>query len=138
MAGNLKKIIIALLLFLIPNFARSENLPLSTLVTSQNIQFEQCTKTFAINSERLFYLTIASINANRFRIDEIQSKMGYVMFNAVGKEFLASVVKIDNTKSLLKITPTNNVYYFQPGIVLNLFKYIELNKTLIPTTVLIN
>ena len=43
------------------------------------------------------------------------------------KEFLATIVKLGVNKSMLKITPTNNNYYFAPGIVLNIFKYIDLN-----------
>lgn len=106
---------------------------LSTLVSVQNVSFEQCTKIFKVDSENLFYLTISAINANRFNITEIQSKTGYILFNAVGKEFLANIVKIDDKNSILRITPVNNVYYFQPGIVLNIFKYIELNIDLKPT-----
>ena len=109
-----------------------EPVNLSTLVTVQNVPFEQCTKIFNIDAENLFYLTIAGINANRFQIDEIQSKTGYILFNAVNKEFLASVVKLDSKNSLLRVTPANNVYYFQPGIVLNLFKYIGLNGSVKP------
>ena len=106
---------------------------LSTLVSVQNVSFEQCTKIFKVDSENLFYLTISAINANRFTISEIQSKTGYILFNAVGKEFLANIVKIDDKNSILRITPVNNVYYFQPGIVLNIFRYIELNIGLKPT-----
>ena len=106
---------------------------LSTRVSVQNVSFEQCTKIFKVDSENLFYLTISAINANRFNITEIQSKTGYILFNAVGKEFLANIVKIDDKNSILRITPVNNVYYFQPGIVLNIFKYIELNIDLKPT-----
>lgn len=114
-----------------------EPVNLSTLVTVQNVPFEQCTKIFNMDSENLFYLTIAGINANRFQIDEIQSKTGYILFNAVNKEFLASVVKLDSKNSLLRVTPANNVYYFQPGIVLNLFKYIELNGSVKPVVLLV-
>ena len=116
----------------------NQNLSLSTLVTLQNVPFEQCTKIFDIDTENLYYLTIASINANRFNITELQSKTGYILFNAVGKEFLASVIKVDDTHSLLRITPTNNIYYFQPGIVLNVFKYVEINKNLRPVNLKIN
>ena len=132
------KILLISLFLLIPFQVKSEELSLSTLVTVQNVPFEYCTKIFNTDAESLFYLTIASINANRFRIDEIQSKTGYVLFNAVNKEFLASVIKIDNKHSLLKVTPTNNVYYFQPGIVLNLFKYIEINQLEKPVQLKIN
>lgn len=102
---------------------------LSTLITPQNVAFEDCTRTFNMNSDRLFYLTLAAVNANRFEIKEIQSKTGYVLFSAVGKEFLASIVSIDKYRSMLKITPANNNYFFAPGIVLNMYKYIDVNTS---------
>lgn len=100
-----------------------------SLVTPQTIDFNICTKTFALSQEKLFYLAIASANANRFNIEEIQSKTGYILFSAANKQYLASVVKVDNTHSQLKITPTNNSYFFPPGVVLNFFKYIDLNTS---------
>ncbi len=120
-------LIFAALMIMLPAFADDASVSLSTLVTPQNVSFEACTKTFPMNSERLFYLTIAAVNANRFEIKEIQSKTGYILFSAVGKEFLASVVEIDKYRSMLKITPANNNYFFAPGIVLNMYKYIDIN-----------
>ena len=116
-----------------PQASQNQSMPqfttpsLSTLVTPQNVSFDMCTKTFAMNNDRLFYLTLAAVNANRFEIKEIQSKTGYILFSAVGKEFLASVITIDKYRSMLKITPANNNYFFAPGIVLNMYKYIEVN-----------
>ena len=100
---------------------------LSTLVTPQRMNLEECNRLFKMPAEKLFYFTIAGINANRFTVDEIQTKTGYILFTAVEKKFLASIIKIDNNRSILKVTPADNIYYFQPGIVLNLFKYIDLN-----------
>jgi len=100
-----------------------------SLVTPQTVDFNICTKTFALSQEKLFYLSIASANANRFTIEEIQSKTGYILFSAANKQYLASVVKVDNAHSQLKITPTNNSYFFPPGVVLNFFKYIDLNTS---------
>ena len=96
---------------------------------SQNIMFENCTKIFGINQEKLFYLTLASISANRFIIDEIQSANGYIIFSANRNKYLATVSKVDKTNAILKITPCNNVYNFPPGIITNTFKYIDLNLT---------
>ena len=45
----------------------------------------------------------------------MQSKTGYILFNAVNKEFLASIVNVDNKNTMLKITPANNNYYFCTG-----------------------
>lgn len=100
---------------------------ISTLITPQNVSFENCTKEYAMNQEKLYYLAISAINANRFEVVELQSKTGYILFKAVNKEFLATVVKLGVNKSMLKITPTNNNYYFALGIVSNIFKYIDLN-----------
>lgn len=96
-------------------------------VQPQPVDFSNCNKVFKLNSQKLFYLTLAGVNANRFKIDEIQSKSGYVRFSVAKKQFLASVINVDPQTSMLKITPCNNVYYFPIGIVQNMFKYIELN-----------
>lgn len=108
---------------------------MSTLVTPQNVAFASCTKQYAISQEKLYYLTVAAVNANRFTVVELQSKTGYVLFKAVNKDFLATVVKLGVNKSMLKITPTNNNYYFAPGIVSNMFKYIDLNLNEVVTSV---
>ena len=101
----------------------------SSLTISQNILFENCTKIFGINQEKLFYLTLASISANRFIIDEIQSANGYIIFSANKNKYLATISKIDRKNAILKITPCNNIYNFPPGIITNTFKYIDLNLT---------
>lgn len=97
------------------------------LVTPQNVEFKLCTRTYIITPEKLFYMAIASTKENRFTVDEIQSKTGYILFTAAGKQYLASVLKVDDTHSMIKITPVNNNYFFAPGIVLNFFRYIDLN-----------
>lgn len=96
-------------------------------VIPQNISFQKCTKIFPVDCEKLFYLAIASINANRFTINEIQSKSGYVLFSVLQKQFLLSVANVDKKNAIVKITPANNNYYFPEGIVTNIFKYIDLN-----------
>lgn len=121
-------IILFILLVLSISVVKAEEQPsISTLVTPQNVDFKTCTRTYIMPAEKLFYMAIASAKENKFMVDEIQSKTGYILFTAVGKQYLASVVKIDATRSLLKITPTNNNYFFAPGIVLNFFRYIDLN-----------
>ncbi len=97
------------------------------LVTPQNIDFAKCVKTFNFPVEKLFYLSISAINANHFQIEELQSKMGYILFRAANKNFLMSVVKVDADHSMLKITPADNVYFFPYGVVYNIYKYIDLN-----------
>ncbi len=111
----------------IPYAAADDGISMSTLITPQNVSFNTCTRTYILPAEKLFYMAIASINANKFNIEEIQSKTGYILFTAVNKEYLASVVQVDSKHSMLKITPTNNNYFFPPGVVLNFFRYIDLN-----------
>lgn len=113
-------------LFLSQIPVKADDLLLSTLVTPQNVNFNICTRTYKLSPEKLFYMALASANANRFTVEEMQSKTGYILFNAVNKDYLASVVKVDSNHSMLKITPTNNNYFFQPGVVLNFFRYIDL------------
>lgn len=96
-------------------------------VIPQMISFQKCTKIFPVDSEKLFYLAISSINANKFKIDEFQSKSGYILFSVVKKQFLLSVASVDKKNSILKITPANNNYYFPEGILTNIYKYIDLN-----------
>lgn len=128
MERTIKKFLITMLILVSGSCVFAENgMSLSTLVTPQNIDYNICTRNYILTPEKLFYMAIASINANRFTIDEIQSKTGYILFTAVNKQYLASVVKVDANKSMLRITPTNNNYFFAPGIVLNVFRYIDLN-----------
>lgn len=93
----------------------------------QPVDFGLCSKFFKLDKQKLFYLTLASVNANRFEIKEIQSKSGYILFTVAQRPFLASIIKVDAKNSMLKITPCNNVYFFPVGIAQNMFKYIELN-----------
>lgn len=105
----------------VPTMPPAQTLP-------SQVDFSLCNKTFKLDSTRLFYLTLAGVNANRFVIDEIQSKSGYILFSVLKKQYLASVVIISPQTSMLKITPCDNIYTFPLGIVQNMFKYIELNS----------
>lgn len=96
-------------------------------ITPQPVDFTKCTKKFFINNQKLFYLTLSAVNANRFQIEEIQSQSGLVIFSVSGREYLACIVEVSSSISMLKITPIDNVYTFPIGIVQNMFKYIELN-----------
>lgn len=121
-------LIVAIFMLFTTEVASAEEIvDLSALTTSQNVKYSDCIKVFNTDNVHLLYLTIASINANRFRIDEIQSRSGYILYTAAGKQFLASISNVNTNQGMLKITPADDNYYFQPGIVLNIFKYIDLN-----------
>lgn len=119
------------MLFLTCSFAYAEEgikpAVVQSAAVSQNIMFENCSKIYGINQEKLFYLTLTAISANKFNIDEIQTANGYIIFTANRNKYLATIAKIDNTNSIIKITPCNNIYNFPPGILTNTFKYIDLN-----------
>ena len=111
------------------SYADDVQAPQTQSATSyQNINYEDCTKIFNIGKERLFYLSIGAINANKFKLEEIQTQNGYLIFSTGKNKYLATVAGIDNENSVLKITPCNNLYYFQPGIITNIYQYIDLNK----------
>lgn len=93
----------------------------------QDIPFENCSKMFPINKEKLFYLTLGAITANKFSIDEIQTFNGYIIFSAANNKYLATVASIDADNSIIKITPCNDIYFFPPGVFLGIFKYIGIN-----------
>ncbi|MCI1273857.1 MAG: hypothetical protein LKG27_05430 [Clostridiaceae bacterium] len=131
----IKKVILtifSLLCLVIPTFADDSTMTLSNFTSVQTVSPDICSKLYQTSTEKLFYLTIAAINANNFKVDEIQSKTGYILFTAVGKQYLATIAKFSSASAILKISPVNNIYYFQPGIVLNMFKYIDLNVQYTP------
>lgn len=101
-------------------------------ITSTNsmpnaIPLEQCQKRYPVTSEKLFYSTLSSITDSNFKIVEIQSTKGYISFDVWGREFLAMIAKIDDTNSMIKITPMNNSYYFSPWIIQRLFANLKLD-----------
>ena len=110
-----------------PTGVVSQPISAPPITQPQNIAFENCTKMFPVNKEKLFYLTMSAVTANKFSIDEIQTQNGYIIFSAVNNKYLATIAGIDADNSILKITPCNEIYFFQPGILLGMFKYIELN-----------
>jgi len=116
-----------ILLFLFCISANAEEINPAAQITPQNVDYKICTRSYIMPADKLFYVAIAAANANKFTIDEIQSKTGYILFTAGGRQYLASIINIDAAHSQLKITPINNNYFFAPGIVLNFFRYIDLN-----------
>lgn len=103
----------------------ADELSSQQLTSPTNVAFGDCTRTYNIPAEKLYFLALNAISANRFETRELQSKTGYILFKAAGREFLVTIAYYSPNKSIIKITPANNNYYFAPGIVLNIFKYID-------------
>lgn len=110
-----------------PAVQQAQAPPAVSPVQPTQIDFAVCNKIYKVDSQKLLYLTLSSINANRFTIEEIQSTSGYAIFSVGKRQFLANVITVNPQNSMLKITPCNNDYFFPIGIVQNMFKYIELN-----------
>lgn len=126
--------VLCLVLMLTLNFCLAEELtppaqtePDYSITQPQNVAFEICTKMFNVNKEKLYYLTLGAVSANKFRVDEIQTENGYIIFSVGKNKYLATISGIDAENSILKITPCNEIYFFPPGIIINMFKYIDLN-----------
>ena len=100
----------------------------NTATSFQNIPYENCTKIYSISKENLFYLAIAAVNTSKFNIEEIQTQNGYIVFSTGKNKYLITVAGVDDSNSIIKITPCNNLYYFQPVILDSIYKYIDLNK----------
>ena len=121
--------IITVIFTALPVMAEGTSAPeTSALTVPRVIAAEECTKMFGMNKENLLLLTLGAAGANNFTVEEIQTECGYVIFSAARNKYLATVAGIDDSNSILKITPCNNIYYFQPGIIVNMFKFVELNR----------
>lgn len=85
-----------------------------------------CVKTYPLNYEKLFYITLSGINENNYNISEIQSKCGYIVFTDGTQKYLVSIVYVSSTKSILKVVGYENSTY-PKEVALKLFKYVEEN-----------
>ena len=87
----------------------------------------QCTDSFSISSEQLFYLTLGVLNKMNFKVEEVQSKTGTVLFKANSKEFLITISNKDLKNAFIKILPTDSNYAFSPMIVQNILSLLKEN-----------
>ena len=55
-------------------------------------EVSQCTDSFSISSEQLFYLTLGVLNKMNFKVKEVQSKTGTVLFQAYSKETIRRII----------------------------------------------
>lgn len=99
--------------------------PTQIQATTTNIK--DCLRTYSISSDKLFYVALSAITNSNYKILEIQSNSAKVLFQAESKEFLLSVARQDNQRSLIKIAPANNSYIFPNTIVKRIYSYIDLN-----------
>lgn len=102
-------------------------------VSSQKTSINQCSDTVAVNSEQLFYLTLSALNKMNYKIKEVQSKTGTVLFEVAQREFMVTIADIGSNKTFIKILPTNSDYGFSPSLIQNVFYFVKANAGVIPT-----
>ncbi|MBQ2645718.1 hypothetical protein IJG14_09130 [bacterium] len=92
----------------------------------------QCFDTLSMNSEQLFYLSMAALNNMNYKIKEVQSKTGTILFQAYSREFLITIADKGVNKSFIKILPTDSNYAFSPALVQNIFGFLKANSSVSP------
>lgn len=129
----IRKYLIFIFIFLlclnINNKAYSDSLSIPNNTISPYVNYNDCIKNYKIDEESLFYLTLSAISNAKYKILEIQTRSGYILFSAYGREFLAQVVKVTANLSELKITPQNNSYLFDYNLIYRIFNDVNINLT---------
>jgi len=121
---------LALLVLIVPSIyaqGTTQPQPQTSPVKPTVVELNLCSKIYSVASSELFLETLSAINANKFDIEEIQSRSGYIIFTCQKKRFLVAISSIDKTHSMIKITPCDNNYYFPTGIITNIYKYLDIN-----------
>ncbi len=95
--------------------------------TAAYTNYRDCIRLYKLPFGKLFYLALSSVNANKYEILEMQSRNGYIIFEADGREFLLNVMKKDKSYTFLKLAPCDNNYYFSPTIPQKIFRYIDVS-----------
>lgn len=108
------------------------NIPAQQAIQPIKTSVSQCYDTVSVNAEQLFYLTLATLNKMNFKIKEVQSKTGTVLFQAYSREFLVTIADKGVNSSFIKILPADSNYSFSPSIVQNIFGFIKANSSVTP------
>lgn len=102
-------------------------------VSAQKTSINQCSETVSVNSEQLFYLTLSALNKMNYKIKEVQSKTGTVLFQVAQREFMVTIADIGSNKTFIKILPTDSDYGFSPSLIQNVFYFVKANAGVTPT-----
>ncbi len=102
-------------------------------VNSEKTSINQCSETVSVNSEQLFYLTLTALNKMNYKIKEVQSKTGTVLFQVAQREFMVTIADIGANKTFIKILPTDSDYGFSPALIQNVFYFVKANAGVTPT-----
>src|SRR5574344_958110 len=89
--------------------------------------YRDCIRLYKLPFDKVYELALASVNFNKYEIEEMQSRNGYIIFSAEGKEFLINAMRKDNNYTFLKIAPCDNHYHFSQLIPQKIFRYVDLH-----------
>lgn len=105
--------------------------PVTSLQPSKTT-ISQCFDTISMNSEQLFYLAMTALNNMNFKIKEVQSKTGSILFQAYSREFLITIADKGANQTFVKILPTDSNYSFSPIMLQNIFGFLKANASVNP------
>lgn len=121
----LKQIIVAIFAFFVLFGLVCNQVKAQT--TANYTNYKECIRLYKLPVQKLYFFALSSINSNKFEVKEMQSRNGYVIFEADGREFLLTAMKRDKSYSYLRLTPCDNNYYFSPTIPQKIFRYVDVN-----------
>ena len=70
-----------------------------------------------------------------YKITEVQSKTGTVLFQAYSREFLITIADKGANSTFIKILPADSNYAFSPALVQNIFGFLKANSTVTATVI---
>ncbi len=111
---------------------------LASNASAQESMLSNCNKNYQINADNLYMLTLSALNSQgQFEVVEMQSKSGYIMFEATNKkQYIATISKEGTTSSSIKILPANSDFSQGTGVQKTIFDIIDLNIKNTPQKVL--
>ncbi len=89
--------------------------------------YHDCIRLYKLPFGKLYFLALSAANSLGYEIKEMQSRNGYIIIEAEGREFLLNANVKNKSYTYLKLAPCDNNYYFNPQIPKKIFNYIDLN-----------
>lgn len=89
--------------------------------------YHDCIRLYKLPFGKLYFLALSAANSLNYEIKEMQSRNGYMIIEAEGREFLLDVAAKNKTYTYLKLAPCDNNYYFNPQIPRKIFNYVDLH-----------
>ena len=110
----------------------TENIETTPVSEISRVALSQCYTTIDGTSEQIFYLTLAALNKMNFKIKEVQSKTGTILYQVNSKEFVITIASKDKNHSFIKILPADSNYFFAPSLVGDILTFVKANYNTTP------